>query len=151
MIVDRLDNLKLYESVNRNLKDVINYIENTDLYKLEVGKYKLNDEVNIIRESYNTRHFEECYFEGHQKYLDLQIVLTGKEYFGYKNNKDSNINITQPYNEEKDVEKYQANEFTKVILTDNMFALVFPQDLHLGKLIFDNSQKVEKVIFKIKK
>jgi beta-galactosidase beta subunit len=32
-----------------------------------------------------------------------------------------------------------------------MFALVFPQDLHLGKLIFDNSQKVEKVIFKIKK
>lgn len=151
MIVDRLDNLKLYESVNRNLKDVINYIENTDLYKLEVGKYKLNDEVNIIRESYNTRHFEECYFEGHQKYLDLQIVLTGKEYFGYKNNKDSNINITQPYNEEKDIEKYQANEFTKVILTDNMFALVFPQDLHLGKLIFDNSQKVEKVIFKIKK
>lgn len=151
MIVDKIENLKLYESVNRNIKTVLDYISSNDLFDIKPGKYEIDGkEVYLIRESYNSRGLEECYFEGHLNYIDIQIVLSGNEFFGYINKNEPNVKVTSSYNPDKDLEKYEVDEFTKIILNDNMFALVFPQDLHLGKLINKTTSLVEKAVFKIK-
>ena len=118
---------------------------------LSPGKTVIDDEVYVLRESYDPRPIEECYFEGHKNYADIQLVLKGKEALGYHHKGDlKDVKITEPYNEVKDVEKYEIKNFTRVILEDNMFALVNPDDLHMPKLKIEDSKFVEKVVFKIK-
>lgn len=152
MIVDHIKNLKLYQDFNENIKTVLKFIESQDLLKLPVGKTVIDGtNVYVIRESYIPRALDLCYFEGHLKYADIQLVLSGKEALGYRfKNNDRDILITDAYNDEKDVAKYQIKDFTKVVLDGGMFALVNPDDLHMPKLALEDSSYVEKIVFKIK-
>ncbi len=151
MIVDKLVNLEQYVHLHPNFKTALEYIKNNDLSQLEVGKYEIDGkEVYLMREDYEPRPLEKCYFEGHQNYADIQIVLSGFEYMGYHNIQNEGITITDAYNPEKDVEKYQIKNFTKVYLNDQMFAIVLPQDLHMPKLATEKQSFVKKAVFKIK-
>lgn len=151
MIVDKLVNLEQYVHLHPNFKTALEYIKNNDLSQLEVGKYEIDGkEVYLMREDYEPRPLEKCYFEGHQNYADIQIVLSGFEYMGYHNIQKEGITITDAYNPEKDVEKYQIKNFTKVYLNDQMFAIVLPQDLHMPKLATEKQSFVKKAVFKIK-
>ncbi|CCV64201.1 conserved hypothetical protein [Alteracholeplasma palmae J233] len=152
MIVDKIKNLDYYASIHPNFKKVVEYIKNNDLLALAPGKHEVDGkEVYLLREDYNPRPLEECYFEGHQNYADIQLVLEGFEYIGYHNvdNKD-NVVVTAPYNPEKDVEKYDIKHFVKVYLNQDMFALVLPQDLHMPKLTTECHTSVKKAVFKVK-
>ena len=151
MIVGHLEELKRYQDLNPNLKEAINYIEHHDLLKCPLGKTEIKgSDILILRESYQARPLSECFFEGHIQYLDLQIVLKGVEYFGYYPKDGSGIEVIEAYNVDKDIEKYQINDFTKVILSEGMFAIVFPKDLHMPKLEKEKNTTVEKAVFKIK-
>ncbi len=152
MIVDHMSNLKLYQDFNPHIKMVMRFIETNDLFKLPLGKTVIDESnVYVIRESYEPRALDLCYFEGHEKYADIQLVLSGKEALGYRfKNNDDDIVVTDPYDDQKDVAKYQITDFTKVVLEDGMFALVNPDDLHMPKLKLDDSRQVEKIVFKIK-
>ncbi|MBN3490731.1 YhcH/YjgK/YiaL family protein [Acholeplasma equirhinis] len=152
MIVDHISNLKKYVSLNPNIKTVVEFMLKTDLKSLPNGKTVIEgDEVYVLRESYDPRPLDQCYFEGHKNYADIQLVLSGKEALGYHHKGDlKGIKITSPYDALKDVEKYEIEDFTKVILEDSMFALVNPEDLHMPKLKLQDSRFVEKVVFKIK-
>lgn len=151
MIVDHISNLALYQTMNKNIDSVIDFIKNNDLLKLPSGKTVINESVYVLRESYDPRPLESCYFEGHKKYLDIQLVLSGKEAIGYHyKDSSSDIVVTDHYDDVKDVEKYQINHFTEVILTKGMFAYVEPRDLHMPKLKVKDSEFVEKIVFKVK-
>ncbi len=151
MIVDHLSHLKNYSSVNPYIKDVVEFMKQQDLNKLPLGRHEINEHVFVIRESYEPKPESECYFEGHEQYADIQIVLSGKEAIGYcYKDKSNDIVVTQPYLEEKDVAKYHISNFTPIHLSQGMFALVYPQDLHMPKLSVKDSSHVEKVVFKIK-
>ncbi len=151
MIVDHISNLKRYSSINPLINDVIEFISKEDLLKLPLGRTDINQHAYVIRESYNPKPVNECYFEGHEKYADIQVVLSGVEAIGYRFKESSkDIEITQNYLEEKDVTKYQIKNFTSVILSEGMFALVYPQDLHMPKIKIVEGSHVEKVVFKIK-
>jgi biofilm protein TabA len=151
MIVGHLEDLRFYENLHPNLKDAIDYLKQHDLMSLPQGKTEIKgSDVFILRETYQARPLFKCFFEGHLKYLDLQIVLKGVEYFGYYPKGEQGIKVTDPYQIEKDIEKYQIDDFTKVILSEGMFAIVFPEDLHMPKLEKERHTTVEKAVFKIK-
>lgn len=150
MIVDHIKNLSKYKTLNPHIETIISFMEKKDLHDLPQGKTIINEDVYVIRESYEPREEKDCYFEGHKNYLDIQYVLKGKEAIGYKHINDKEILITDPYNPDKDVTKYNIKEYTKVILTDGLFALVNPEDLHMPKLSIENSKFVEKIVFKLK-
>ncbi len=150
MIIGKLKDLQRYKGLTENIDIAIDYVLNNDLLSLEKGTYVIKEgAVKLIRDTYIARPLEECYFESHEKFLDLQIVLKGQEGFGYCDASEMGITVTAPYNPEKDVCKYSIEKYDLNILRDGAFALVFPEDLHMPKYDIDG-KTVEKAVIKIK-
>ena len=149
MIVGKLKDLKRYKGIHPNIDEAIDYVLNNDLKALPKGKTVVSENVYINRDTYVAKPLEECFFENHEHYLDLQIVLEGKELFGYTDISNPSLKVTTPYNSEKDVTKYSATEDTIYITLEEGFALVFNEDIHLAKAKV-NDELVEKAVVKIK-
>ena len=149
MIVGKLKDLKRYKGIHPNIDEAIDYVLNNDLLALPKGKTIVSENVFINRDTYVANPIEKCFFENHEHYLDLQIVLKGKELFGYTDISNPSLQVTTPYNAEKDVTKYTATEDTIYIVLDEGFALVFNEDIHLAKCKV-NDEIVEKAVVKIK-
>ena len=80
----------------------------------------------------------------------MQIVLKGKEGFGYTDITDPGLKVTTPYNDVKDVTKYANKAEKEIYITlEEGFALVFPEDIHLAKLDVDG-KTIEKAVIKIR-
>ncbi len=108
------------------------------------------DNVYINRDTYVARPLEECFFENHEKYIDIQIVLKGQEVIGYTHITNPDLKVTTPYNPDKDVTKYNYNPKGAVFFTlEEGFALVYTEDAHLAKCKA-NDEIVEKVVVKVK-
>ncbi|PKK85972.1 MAG: hypothetical protein CVV63_04735 [Tenericutes bacterium HGW-Tenericutes-8] len=150
MIVDHIKNLHKYVGLNKNIQTVIDFIEKSDMESL-IGTHQVTDEVKLIRENYMPKPLQECYFEAHHVYGDIQLVLDGAEIFGYLESDDLKFKLTEPYQPEKDVLKGQSlGYFSTVLLTKGMFAMVLKDELHLPKLSNGLQIEVKKAVFKIK-
>ena len=149
MIVGKLRDIKRYKGLSKNIDTAIDFILNHDLLALPKGKALIDgNDVYVNRDTYVARPLEECFFENHEHYLDLQIVLKGQELFGYTDITNPSIRVTTPYNTEKDVTKYSAENGVYFVLEEG-FALVFHEDIHLAKAKV-NDELVEKAVIKIK-
>ncbi len=151
MIVGKLKDVARYKGLSKNIDTAIDFILNNDLLSLPKGKTLIDgDDVYVNRDTYIARPLEECYFEGHTNYLDMQIVLKGKEGFGYTDITDPGLKVTTPYNDVKDVTKYANKAEKEIYITlEEGFALVFPEDIHLAKLDVDG-KTIEKAVIKIR-
>ncbi|PKM93966.1 MAG: YhcH/YjgK/YiaL family protein [Firmicutes bacterium HGW-Firmicutes-1] len=150
MIIGTIQDIEKFNTLSNNFKTAINYIQATDMLALNQGKHFIDgDEVFIIRDRYVAKTMEECFFESHLNYADIQIVLSGEEGFGYIDATSEGVVITDPYQAEKDMTKYFATPEIIYTLKKDRFAIVFPEDLHMPK-IMHNSVEVEKVVIKVK-
>lgn len=105
------------------------YLANTDLTTLQPGKVVIVPDrlwINVME--YTPKDYDSTPAEAHKKYIDLQYTISGQELMGLVR---SGVEVTMPYDEAKDVEKYRptgAVEFTKA--TPDRFFLYFPSDIH---------------------
>jgi YhcH/YjgK/YiaL family protein len=149
MIVGKIKDLSTYKGISTSLDEAIDYVLNTDLLTLEIGKYVVSENVIVNRQRYFGKEFDVCAPETHKKYLDLQIVVKGSEGFGYAHIDNETLKTKEGYNEEKDVEKYTVKDEFIYVLKDGGFAIVFPEDVHRPGIRIDD-QEIEKVVIKIK-
>lgn len=149
MIIGKLEDLYRYKGIAKNIDTAIDYIQTHDLLALPKGKTVVDgDNVFINRDTYVAKPLEECFFENHEKYMDMQIVLKGQEVFAYTHISNPTLEVTTPYNIEKDVTKYSC-EGGVFFTLENAFALVYTEDVHLAKCKA-NDDIVEKAVIKIK-
>ena len=151
MIVGKLSDLYRYKGISKNIDTAIDFILNNDLMALPKGKTIVDgDNVYINRDTYVARPLEECFFENHENYIDIQIVLKGHEIIGYTHITNPDLKVTTPYNPDKDVTKYNYDPEGAVFFDlEEGFALVYIEDVHLAKCDVDG-KTVEKVVVKIK-
>ena len=145
MVIDTIENLEKYASLNPLFNDVIDFIKANDLNALEAGKHFIKGAdlfVNIQSAKGKTK--EEALLETHRKMIDIQIPLSTSETFGYTPLADL---PEAEYNEEKDITKYQGAANTYVTCKPGEFAIFFPQDGH-APCISDEAE-IKKAIFKI--
>ena len=84
MVVDTLDNLEKYVSLNPLFADVVKFIKDNDLSKLEEGKHFIKESnlfVNIT--TAHGKSEEDAVLETHRKMIDIQIPLDNDETYGY--------------------------------------------------------------------
>ena len=84
MIIDKIENLKLYANLNPYFPQIIEFLNNTDLAALENGKHEIDGKdcfVNIMDTKGKTK--EEAVMETHVNMLDIQIPLNTDEIYGY--------------------------------------------------------------------
>ncbi len=150
IIGKKLPELKRYLNINQNLDFAISHLLHNNLLLIEPGKYELNENVRLIREDYEPRDIEKCYFESYEKYIDVQIVLQGIEGFGYCHINNSSLIVTDGYNHEKDVKKYKGSAEFIFEMVDGSFAIVFPEDIHMPKIRLKQNVFVKKAVYKVK-
>jgi YhcH/YjgK/YiaL family protein len=147
MIADLLSNASRYLTVLKNLDRAFQYLKEIDLSTVADGRYEIEGKsVFAILSSYNTKPIEECKFEAHRRYVDLQYIVSGEELIGYAPLAGQEVLI--PYNEEKDA-LFIAGDSSMIKMSAGMFAVFFPQDAHRPGIQINAPQAVRKVVVKI--
>ncbi len=145
MIIDNFENAEKYFILNPDFKLVFDFIKNNDLAAMECGKYELNgNKVFFNLQEYETKHVQKL--EAHKKYIDIQVVIKGEEYMGWTN--INNTNVTEQYDEEKDVMFLEGN-VSNLKADNKVFLIFYPEDAHMPALCIDEPRQVKKAIFKI--
>ena len=130
MIIDKIENLKNYASVNPLFPKVVEFIEQHDLDQLEPGKYEIvGKDLFVNIQMAKGRSPEQAVIETHNKMIDIQIPLSAEETFGY-------------------TQRDQLPADSYFTCQPGMMAIFFPQDGHAPCI--SGFPEIKKAIFKVK-
>jgi biofilm protein TabA len=148
MIQDTFDRAGLYDSCCENLGRAVEFARNlppdTPNGRIEIDGEAMFGLVN----SYTTKSPEEASFEAHRKYIDVQMLLAGRERIDVTQRTD--LPILQPYDENTDAMFYASPPaYTSLLLESGQFIVLFPHDAHRPGLLLDTPSDVRKLVVKI--
>lgn len=125
-----------------------NFLNEKDLNALEPGRYDLLDDGTYVNiEEYMTKDY--AHFEAHRKYIDIQYLAKGREYIFVTPLESGKQVEIQSYDETKDIEFFDAEEYSPHLLSQNNFMVFFPTDGHKPCMKVDTNEVVRKVVVKI--
>jgi YhcH/YjgK/YiaL family protein len=149
MIIDTVNNASKYFSVHPLFAKAFEYIQQTDLDTIEMGRYEIaGDNLKAIFSTKKGMTAAESVakFECHNKHIDIQLCINGKEQIGWKPREKCTIE-NGGYNAEKDVQLYNETPDMYFQLTDGQFAVFFPEDVHAPMI---GNNEIKKLVIKVK-
>lgn len=148
MILDVINNLKFYESVNKKFTEIVSLIETADFSRLEPGRHEAGIEgVYFLVNTYETINESRDILEAHRKYIDVQYMITGEEIIDYEPLESQIIN--KEYDADADYILYKPENSIKVTLKTGMVAIFLPNDLHMPGYAFNQPTMINKIVFKV--
>ena len=115
----------------------------------EVGRYDVaGDDAYIMVSEYETNPInEDRRFETHRDYIDIQLLLEGREVIGFAKRDD--LEVTDEYR--PDYELYgMIEDFDRVVLEKGKFTVIYPPEPHAPGLVLNVPERVKKVVIKVK-
>jgi YhcH/YjgK/YiaL family protein len=150
MIYDQVKNLALYKGITKNLDAAIEYVLKNDVTKIPDGKHPVvGSDIVIVQVSHNeTKNIEDAKFEAHKKYIDIQMVVGGREGCYYL--PLDGLSEDGPFIPERDIGFYKGENKICFPLEPGMCAIFFPHDAHKPSCDFEGKKtKSHKVLLKI--
>lgn len=146
MIIDKIENLDKYASLNPLFPMAIEFLKSHNLMEMEVGKTELKGADLVVNIQQTTpKNREQAKLETHNKFIDIQIPLSGTEVMGYTAAKDC-----QPadavYDGEKDITFFEGAAQSYIAVEPGMFAVFFPQDGHAPGI---SESGLKKIVVKV--
>lgn len=144
MIYDRITNVGLYAFENPELAAAVRDIRSNLLGDAaEAGGFKKN------RITFTTVPLTEKRFEAHKKYIDIHIVLEGREYVEVSH--IDCLSDRTEYKEESDIIFGDVASDRKFCgyLERGSFLVCFPEDTHLVGAHVNDEIEVTKLVYKI--
>jgi YhcH/YjgK/YiaL family protein len=113
------------------------------------GTYALRGEEMFARVmEYDTLPREECAFESHRRYIDLQCTIAGGELIEWRCSGE--LEPAGPYDAETDVQFYRlAPAMTRMHQLPGHFAIFYPSDAHMPKVSDGVHPNVFKAVIKV--
>lgn len=149
MIIGNKKDFSRYKELNEAFGCAFAFLESLseDSSKASIDENGVRGGISVIAKSDTFADGEPKCFEAHRKDIDIHYVLQGEERFGY-----AHVDTLHPkteYNEEGDylLLNGEAAYFT---LRPGDFCIAFPEDAHIPCLTSGNTEKVKKVILKIR-
>ena len=141
MIITKISRLATYVGVNQHFEKLIAFLKSTDLDDLQEGSLEIDGD-SIFGNCFTYLADGEAgtFFETHQKYLDIHLVLAVTS--------PESVSVTQEYDENKDIALYKGKVEQLVHLRAGECLITFPEDLHQPKVRV-NDDPVKKVVFKV--
>ncbi|MGI6688227.1 MAG: YhcH/YjgK/YiaL family protein [Christensenellales bacterium] len=128
MIIGQIKDLMRYLGCHHNLNAVISFLSDVDLSKMADGSYP-GDDQHFHMNIFHTQLSENPNWEVHRRYIDLQIVLEGRETIAWL--PMDSLGSLSPYDEEKDIQTSpDPQPGAPCTLEAGMFAIYFPEDAH---------------------
>ena len=137
-----------YRGIHPNLDLALEHITPDFLSRVGYERVQLKgNDVYATRFTYETVPEEESFFEAHQKYLDIHIMVEGSE----------GVEIAPPGGL-TEFDRVEANDFYayrgaaryRLTLSPGDFLVVFPNDAHRIKMQLGRPENVTKVVFKVR-
>ena len=145
MIVDKFKNIKMYSPLLNYLEEGLAAIS-SQMTKLETGRYEFEHGFYLVQKG-ETKPMTEGYYEAHQKYVDIQIIMAGSEEVAWLDLEDLSEEV--PYNLEKDAAFYSGNTSHAMCFSQGMFYIAFPHDGHRPVRHTDKQQSFTKIVLKL--
>lgn len=134
----------------KKIQQAIQILATTDFTQLEVGEYAVEgDEMYYQVIDTETKPVEENYPEIHQRYVDIQFLVRGKEKIGFSSMHDAN-EVKEELLASRDIIFFQDTQHESFIdMQEGNFAIFYPNDVHRPACINEKQQKIRKVVFKV--
>ena len=149
MIVDHISRLRQYDTVYPGAAQAADFLEKLDPATVVPGKYTINGEqVYAMVQQYETMPEETLLWEYHERYLDIQYILSGQEAILWADRGD--LTDCSGFSKEKDSAVSSCKcDSTPVLLKAGQFAILAPQDAHKPKCTAGEACPVTKVVVKV--
>jgi YhcH/YjgK/YiaL family protein len=149
MYAAELKNIDRYDLKNERFQKAYAWLQKQDLTKLAVGDYTI-EENNVIAhvQAYMTKPIEQCTFEAHDAFFDIQYLISGQERFGICSREGLTVSKKE---EQNDTILYQAPAvYGSVILQPGDLIIVAPEEAHAPHGAADQPMEVHKVVVKVR-
>lgn len=149
MIFDTRSNLSFYRGYSPLFDLALHYLETTNLNALEPGKYPIQgDSVFTLIQAPETAKREDRLWESHKRYIDIQYLISGKEWIGFQNT--DFLTIKEPYCTERDIAFFHdKGKGFFVPMVPESFVVCFPQDAHMPLVCESSPESIKKAVIKI--
>ena len=148
MILARNETASDYLGIHPNLAEALRRITPAFLSSLGTDRVDIiPGEVWCTKFTYETISDDESFFEAHEKFLDIHLMLAGSE----------RVELASPGNlqqfdskPENDFYAYRGDGAHKLVLSPGSFLVVWPDDAHKIKMMLSQPETVTKAVFKVK-
>lgn len=142
--------LENFKSIHPRFSDAFEFLKKAVNEDYKDGNYEIDGKnIYAFISSYETKTESEVQFEAHNKYIDIQCVVSGTEVIGFESEKE--VSLTQDYKDGNDICFYALNEnYDKIALKKGEFVIVMTDELHAPCLSVENKpENVRKIVVKI--
>ena len=145
-----LDINQFYSQYKKNTAQwntLFSWLRDTDLLTIPKGKHPIPGSTLVASvEDSENGPLEKRNTESHRKKIDFMIVVKGTEGFALLDHESSTV--SQPYNEQKDVMRYNyVKEKTNFFnVKSGQFVIFFPSDWHIAKVQTKKKDQTIRVI-----
>ena len=145
-----LDINQFYSQYKKNTAQwntLFSWLRDTDLLTIPKGKHPIPGSTLVASvEDSENGPLEKRNTESHRKKIDFMIVVRGTEGFALLDHESSTV--SQPYNEQKDVMRYNyVKEKTNFFnVKSGQFVIFFPSDWHIAKVQTKKKDQTIRVI-----
>lgn len=150
MIVTGLDYIDHQIPMTADLQKALTFLRLPDIHSLKDGKIELEgDKVFAIVQRYQTIMTGTPKFEYHQKYIDIQYIVSGEEVIGWT--PAERIIITEPYDADKDVcfGIVAQEHWIPLRMQPGHLTVLWPEDGHAPKVAAGKPAMVMKIVVKV--
>ncbi len=146
MILDALENVHRYRSLNEGFPKAVEFLLRPDLKELPAQKYEIDrDRVYAVVAKDHGRKKKDARLEIHKKYIDIQLILAGTDEMGWKS-MTSCKHPTGEYDQESDIQFFADVPDAWFFVEPGFFAIFFPEDAHMPMI---SAGQIHKVVVKI--
>jgi len=150
MIATSLEKLSKYKVLGSNLATAIAWLEKGGWDTLADGRYEVDGTaVYALVSHYNTKTPEAARYETHKDYIDIQLLVSGREILQVR--KPEGLVTSVPY--KPDIEFYatpEPNDCHAMLLEPGVALVLYPEDAHRpGLAIAGSSEPVHKLVLKV--
>ena len=148
MIIDRIENIGLHKDISSRLAAGLDFIAAVSK-DIPAGTHPIEEGVRAIVSEYKTRPVQSCRYETHEKAIDIQYLIKGKEIIRWQ--PLSSLSAVSEYDSRKDIRFYSAaGRGTDLLLAEGLFVIFFPEDGHCPGLATESGpEPVKKAVVKI--
>jgi len=146
MIIDNIERAYVYEEISPAFAVAMKFLYEHKNGGLKEDKYIISDDAYALVKRYDSKEIENCKYEAHKNYIDVQYVASGDEYIGWATKKSITVDT---YIEEKDQYHLSGNG-ELYPLHGGEFMILFPEDAHMPCIKNGKIMHIEKIILKIR-